>query len=156
MYQGELSMFEDPLHRPSRATSPVAVPANESWTEERLLMASRHQHTLASAEEGEAWTTAYFSWASPVYSVVHRPVFISRSKRRSTPLILGDMALGGPYFSQFLLLVTYITGIRLTYGMDAKEREMLGERYTNIALGMLGTEVIKPGSIATIRECICS
>lgn len=70
-------MFDDSGFRPSAATTPSeAVNAFETWNEERLSAAAKLRHRYATPEEGEEWMTAYFCWASPVYSVVHRPVFI--------------------------------------------------------------------------------
>jgi hypothetical protein len=46
----------------------------------------------------------------------------------------------------------YITGIRLTYGMDPAERAAKGERYVSLAMSMLADEVMAPGSIPTIRK----
>lgn len=62
------------------------------------------------------------------------------------------MAQKGPYFSDFLLIVIYITGIRLTYGMDEQERTRKGEAFVDIAMGMLGTVTMEGSSICTIRE----
>lgn len=62
------------------------------------------------------------------------------------------MALGGPYFSEFLLIVIYCTGIRLTYSMDEAERTQKGEHYVNLAMNMLADQVMGPGRICTVRE----
>lgn len=67
-------------------------------------------------------------------------------------LTTGDMALGGPYFSEFLLIVIYCTGIRLTYSMDEAERTQKGEHYVNLAMNMLADQVMGPGRICTVRE----
>lgn len=77
VYHGELSMFEDPDGRPSAAASPTHEEASpQVWSEERLRAAARLRHRYADPDDGEAWLDAYFSWASPVYAVVHRPTFL--------------------------------------------------------------------------------
>lgn len=62
------------------------------------------------------------------------------------------MALEGPYFSEFLLIVIYIVGIRLCFGMDDREREAKGEQYVSLAMSMLSEEIMGPGRITTIRR----
>lgn len=61
------------------------------------------------------------------------------------------MATNGPYFSHFLLVAIYITGIRFMLGMDPEERRAKGERYLSIAMSMMTEEVNKPSSMPTIR-----
>jgi hypothetical protein len=87
-YHGELSMFDDSGTRPTAPASPrfdSTSPTN--WTEERLRAAARLRHRYATADEAEQWLDAYFSWASPVYAVVHRPIFI-RAYRASLRLFV--------------------------------------------------------------------
>lgn len=63
----------------------------------------------------------------------------------------GDMATNGPYFSQLLLLVLYVSGIRFTASLDAAEREARAERYFEILMGLLMVEMRRPTKITTIR-----
>ncbi|BEI92382.1 uncharacterized protein CcaverHIS019_0500100 [Cutaneotrichosporon cavernicola] len=147
VYHGELSMFDEPDQRGSLDAPASSSPLFEggspqSWTEDQLRAAARLRHRYAKAEEGEVWVDAYFSWASPVYAVVHRPIFIR------------DMALDGPYFSDFLLIIIYITGIRLTYGMDERERIFKGEQFVSLAMNMLAEETMGPPRIPTIQALI--
>lgn len=77
VYHGELSMFDDSGMRPTAPTSPRFDSSSPTtWTEERLRAAARLRHRYATAEEAEGWMDTYFAWSSPVYSVVHRPLFI--------------------------------------------------------------------------------
>lgn len=62
------------------------------------------------------------------------------------------MALDGPYFSEFLLIVIYISGIRFSAKMSEREREARGEQYVSLAMSMLADETMGPGKIPTIRE----
>ncbi|WOO84331.1 putative transcriptional regulatory protein [Vanrija pseudolonga] len=144
VYHGELSMFDDSGTRPrqSRAGSPLGVAGGQTWTEDRLRAAARLRHRYASVEDGEAWMDAYFAWVSCADGIVHRPIF------------LRDMALEGPYFSEFLLIVIYIVGIRLCFGMDDREREAKGEQYVSLAMSMLSEEIMGPGRITTIQALL--
>lgn len=79
VYTGETSMFDD-RPRPSNLPSPVgARNTHDPITEDRLRAFARLRHKYVSADEGEALLDAYFSWASPIYAVVHRPLFIRQS-----------------------------------------------------------------------------
>jgi len=80
-YHGELSMFDDSGTRPTAPASPrFDSTSPTSWTEERLRAAARLRHRYATADEAEQWLDSYFSWASPVYAVVHRPIFIRKPR----------------------------------------------------------------------------
>lgn len=61
------------------------------------------------------------------------------------------MATNGPYFSQLLLLVLYLSGIRFTTSLNEAEREAKSERYFDIFMGLLMVEMRKPTRITTIR-----
>jgi hypothetical protein len=78
-YHGELSMFDDSGTRPTAPASPRFSTSPDTWTEERLRAAARLRHRYATADEAEQWLDSYFTWASPVYAVVHRPIFIRKS-----------------------------------------------------------------------------
>lgn len=66
------------------------------------------------------------------------------------------MAVGGNYFSEFLLVCMYCTGIRLSYGMDERERQEKGDKYTTLALSMLGAVTLGRSCVASIRELCAS
>jgi hypothetical protein len=65
------------------------------------------------------------------------------------------MATNGPYFSQLLLLVLYISGIRFTASLNEAEREARAERFIEIFMSLLMVEMRRPTKITTIRECAC-
>ncbi|KAL1412971.1 hypothetical protein Q8F55_000720 [Vanrija albida] len=109
----------------------------EDYTPEELEAARKRQHKHASVEDGEAWLEAYFAWASVVDNFIDRQLF------------LRDMAIGGQYFSEFLLVCIYCTGIRLSYGMDERERQEKGDRYTTLALSMFA-------GVTFGRSCVTS
>lgn len=64
------------------------------------------------------------------------------------------MALDGPYFSDFLLIMIYISGIRFSAGMSDGEREQRGEQYVGLMLSMLADETMGPGKITTIQALL--
>ncbi|KAL1407809.1 hypothetical protein Q8F55_007244 [Vanrija albida] len=142
VYHGEISMFDEgaEARAASASASPeVRRPDEGEWSDETLRAAARLKHRYASAHDGENWVESYFCWASSVDGVVHRPSFIR------------DMALDGLYFSDFLLVAIYVTGIRFTTGMDERERELKGAHYEGIAMSMLPEQIMNPGSISTIH-----
>lgn len=67
--------------------------------------------------------------------------------------LTGDMALDGPYFSEFLLIVIYISGIRFSAGLNERDRAARGEQYVSLAMSMLADEAMGEPRIPTIREC---
>ena len=64
------------------------------------------------------------------------------------------MATGGPYCSQLLLLVLYLSGIRFTTSLNEAEREAKSERYFEILMGLLMVEMRRPTKITTIRTFV--
>ena len=81
-------------------------------------------------------------------SSTDRGLYVGRDR---SGLTAGDMAMGGPYFSPFLLVAMYITGIRFIVGMEPNERKAKGDRFLSIAMSMMTEELDKPSSIPTIR-----
>lgn len=80
------------------------------------------------------------------------PTFITHPRKTETNSNTGDMATNGPYFSQLLLLVLYISGIRFTASLNEAEREAKAERFYEIFMGLLMVEMRRPTRITTIRE----
>lgn len=168
VYHGEISMFDEGAEREERggwgrSPSPEVVRerghrasgVEQEWSDESLRAAARLRHRYASPEDGENWVESYFCWASAVDGVVHRPSFIREcAQLRYVLTHAGDMALDGPYFSDFLLVAIYVTGIRFITGMDEREREARGAHYEGIAMSMLPEQIMNPGSIASIRGLI--
>lgn len=64
----------------------------------------------------------------------------------------GDMATNGPYFSQMLVLVLYLSGIRFTTSLNEEQRQARSERFLDILMGLLMIEMRKPSRIPTIRK----
>ncbi|ORY34327.1 fungal-specific transcription factor domain-domain-containing protein [Naematelia encephala] len=144
VYHGETSMHNDFDTPPGRASrdSISAVEDGSSWSMARLRALCKTKHRYVSPEEGEFYLDAYFCWASITYSAIYRPTFIR------------DMALDGPYFSPFLLIVIYISAIRFAVGLSEEEREIRGDRLVSIAMGMIAQEIAKPSGIPTIQALI--
>jgi hypothetical protein len=66
------------------------------------------------------------------------------------------MAVGGPYFSDLLLLVIYVSGLRFSPNMDQQERKVRTERYMLIVLSLIADELSKPSSLCTARELMAA
>ncbi|KAH7030573.1 fungal-specific transcription factor domain-containing protein [Microdochium trichocladiopsis] len=72
------------------------------------------------------------------------------------------MALGGPMFSEFLLMSMYASASRLVYGMGVDEQRTQGDLFTRLAKEYLAKELDGPTKITTIqgllllsaRECV--
>lgn len=64
------------------------------------------------------------------------------------------MAMNGPNFSQLLLVVTYLSGLRFSPNMTQEERDMKSAKYMKIANSLIVDELEKPSSIVTARACI--
>ena len=62
------------------------------------------------------------------------------------------MALGGEYFSDFLLMSLYASGTRMVDGLGEEDRKAQGDLFTRLARDLLAKEMEKPSKITTIRE----
>jgi hypothetical protein len=62
------------------------------------------------------------------------------------------MAVGGAYFSDLLLLVIYVSGLRFSPNMDQHELKLRTERYMSIIMSLIAEELCKPSSICGARE----
>lgn len=64
----------------------------------------------------------------------------------------GDMALGGPFFSKFLLITIYAVATRMIDGLSEHERRAQGDLFTKMATDLLSVELQGPSKITTIRQ----
>lgn len=114
----------------------------------KLLSQSRH--TVVTAEIGSALLDCYFSYSGPMFFIVTRSIF------------LRDMAFGGPFFSDFLLVALYAAGTRTIDGLSEDERKSQGDHFTHLGRDMLSKELSGPTTIPLIqglllmstRECV--
>lgn len=148
VFHGETSMHDDATDPSPKASNhpdsggPSGPQLDAAWTPEDIRALTRLRHKYASAEEGEAFIDAYFCWASPSIAVVNRSIF------------LRDMAVNGPFFSDLLLLVIYVSGLRFSPNIPAAERKDKGERYMNIIISLIAEELQKPSSIVTAQALL--
>jgi hypothetical protein len=62
------------------------------------------------------------------------------------------MALGGPYFSEFLLMTLYASGTRMIDGLGESDRRAQGDLFAKLARDLLVKEMEEPSKITTIRK----
>lgn len=146
VFHGETSMHDDATDPSPKASNhpdsggPPQIDA--AWTPEDIRALTRLRHKYATADEGEAFIDAYFCWASPSIAVVNRSIF------------LRDMAVNGPFFSDLLLLVIYVSGLRFSPNIDAAERKAKNDRYMSIIMSLIAEELTKPSSIVTAQALL--
>ena len=75
------------------------------------------------------------------------------------------MALGGPFFSEFLLMAIYAAGIRMMDGIALADRVNQSDMFAQMAKKLLWQELDGPSKITTIQglslqpkrpECCCA
>lgn len=66
------------------------------------------------------------------------------------------MAVGGPYFSDLLLLVMYHSGVRFSPHLNEEDRGQRRAQYMAIIMSIIAEELCKPSSIATARTYLVS
>lgn len=148
VFHGETSMHDDATDPSPKASNhpdsggPSGPQFDAAWTPEDIRALTRLRHKYASPDEGEAFIDAYFCWASPSIAVVNRSIF------------LRDMAVNGPFFSDLLLLVIYVSGLRFSPNIDAAERKAKGERYMGIIMSLIAEDLQKPSSIVTAQALL--
>lgn len=111
----------------------------------QALAASKH--ISVAPKLGDALLEAYFCYQ--VFNIIQRSTF------------LRDMALGGPLFSDFLLMCMYASATRMIDGLDMEERRTQGDLFVRLAKEYLARELEGPTKITTIegllllsgREC---
>lgn len=94
-------------------------------------------HVSVAPKLGDALLDAYFCYQ--VFNIIQRSTFIR------------DMALGGPLFSEFLLMSMYASATRMIDGLDANERRAQGELFDRLAREHLSKELEGPSKITTIQ-----
>ncbi|OAA57993.1 Transcription factor [Niveomyces insectorum RCEF 264] len=95
------------------------------------------KHISVAPALGNALLDAYFCYQ--VFNILERSTF------------LRHMALGGPMFSEFLLMSMYASATRMIDGLDAAQRKTQGELFERLAKEYLAKELEGPSKIATIQ-----
>jgi hypothetical protein len=103
----------------------------------QALAASKH--ITVAPEIGDALLDCYFCYSAPVFNWVTKTVF------------LRDMALSGPFFSEFLLMTIYASGTRMIDGLGEHERQAQGDLFIRLAREMLSKELEGPSKITTVQ-----
>ena len=101
------------------------------------------RHVTVDPHIGDALIECYFSHSAPIFNFVTKSLF------------LRDMALSGPFFSDFLLMALYASGTRMIDGLDEKERQAQGDLFARLARELLATELGGPSKITTIQGLLC-
>jgi hypothetical protein len=114
---------------PGPTSNPVFVPIFEA------LASSKH--VSVAPELGKALLDLYFCYQ--VLHVVDRSTFLQ------------DMALGGPFFSEFLLMTLYAAGTRMMDGLDSRERLSQGDMFAQRSRDLLAKELEGPSRITTVQ-----
>ncbi|ORY28947.1 hypothetical protein BCR39DRAFT_180801 [Naematelia encephala] len=146
IYYGVTSMPKgDPLP-PSRARSPdnnIIRSADDGGFSHSdlpfLQLLATYKHVSVAPEVGNSLLDAFFCYSGPLYNVVDRMLF------------LRDMALSGPYFSEFLLMALYASGTRMVDGLSEYERKVQGDMFTKRAKELLAQELDGPSKVTTIQ-----
>lgn len=111
----------------------------------QALASSRHISVAPAL--GDALLETFFCYQ--VFNIIQRSTF------------LRDMALGGPMFSEFLLMSIYASATRMIDGLDVEQRKTQGALFERLAKEHLAKEMDGPTKITTIegllllsgREC---
>ena len=122
---------EAPSHPPpTDLTGPAFAPLFQAL--------ATSKHVSVAPELGDALLACYFSMQ--ISNLVQRSIF------------LRDMALGGPFFSPFLLMTIYASATRMIDGLQEGERQAQGDLLTRLAREMLSKELDKSSNrITTIQ-----
>ncbi len=101
----------------------------------QALAASKH--ISVAPKLGDALLEAYFCYQ--VFNIIQRSTF------------LRDMALGGPMFSEFLLMCMYASATRMIDGLSTDERRTQGDLFERLAKEYLAQDMEGPTKITTIQ-----
>ena len=101
----------------------------------QALAASKH--ISVAPELGDALLNAYHCYQ--VFEITHRASF------------LRDMVLGGPCFSEFLLMVLYACASRMMDGLTEEQKLAQGDLFVKLAKAYLAKEMEGPTKLTTIQ-----
>ena len=150
VYHGLTSLTQGP-ELTDDAASTLLAPTSTDMSDPAftpLLQAlAASKHVSVAPTIGDALLDCYFTFQ--VFNVVNKSNFVR------------DMALGGPFFSEFLLMCLYASGTRMIDGLDPSEREAQAGLFARLARDLLAKEMEGPSKIATVegllllsmREC---
>ena len=95
------------------------------------------KHISVAPELGDALVNTYFTYQ--VFSHIRRSTF------------LRDMALGGPLYSDFLLMAIYASATRMVDGLEPEQRRAQADLFVRLARDYLAKEMQGPSRIPTVQ-----
>jgi hypothetical protein len=96
-----------------------------------------HKHISVAADIGDAMLHCFFNYQ--VFETIHQPLFTR------------DMALNGPYFSEFLLMAIYGAATRKIDGLSMADRAVQGELFMKLAKEYMMKDLEKAPTIPLIQ-----
>lgn len=98
---------------------------------------SASKHISVAPELGDALLNAFYSYQ--VFNVTQRASF------------LRDMVLGGPNFSEFLLMILYACASRMIDGLTEEQKIAQGDMFVKLSKAYLINELEGPSRITTVQ-----
>ncbi|KAL1413689.1 hypothetical protein Q8F55_001469 [Vanrija albida] len=126
-------------HRPTEVPGVTADGLGDPAFAPIFQALATSKHVSVSPEIGDALLEVHFCYSAPVFCVVTKQQFMR------------DMALGGPFFSEFLLMTIYASGTRMIDGLGAAERQAQGDLFIRLAREMLAKELAGSSKITTVQ-----
>ncbi|KAK7951623.1 fungal-specific transcription factor domain-containing protein [Apiospora aurea] len=140
-YHGLTSWIRGPnvaSEAPPQASSPIPPGMTDDAQYCRILQAlTASKHISVAPKLGDALLDYYFCYS--VFNIIDRFIFMR------------DMALGGPMFSEFLLMAMYTSATSKIDGLDHEERITQEALFSQLAKEYLAKEMEGPTKITTIQ-----
>jgi hypothetical protein len=100
------------------------------------------RHITVAPDIGNALLECFFCYSASSYCIVAKSTF------------LRDMALGGPSFSELLLMSIYAVATRMIDGLGDSERQAQGDLFISLAREMLSKELQGASKITTVQALL--
>ncbi|KAK8056456.1 fungal specific transcription factor [Apiospora rasikravindrae] len=140
-YHGLTSWIRGPnvaSEAPPQASLPIQPNMTDKLPYSRILQAlAASKHISVAPKLGDALLDYYFCYS--VFNIIDRSVFMR------------DMALGGPMFSEFLLVAMYTSAASKIDGLEHEERITHERLFSQLAKEYLAKEMEGPTKITTIQ-----
>lgn len=140
MYHGLTSWSQGPnipsTSLPPQTASPSYEITDPAFTPILQALATS-KHISVAPRLGDTLLEAYFCYQ--VFNIIQKSVFMR------------DMALSGPYFSEFLLMSIYASATRMIDGLDMDDKIAQGDLFERLAQEYLAKEMQGPTKITTIQ-----
>ncbi|KAK8049385.1 hypothetical protein PG994_011115 [Apiospora phragmitis] len=140
-YHGLTSWIRGPnvaSEAPPQTSSPIPPGMTDDPQYARILQAlATSKHISVDPKLGDALLDYYFCYS--VFNIIDRSTFMR------------DMALGGPMFSEFLLMAMYTSATSKIDGLEQEERITQERLFSQLAKEYLAKEMEGPNKITTIQ-----